>query len=313
MSNLLDGQDSFVLKPPHQWTADTLEALEMYFVDISHTEMFPIKPLSVKASKVLEELKNVDREFFFSFEKRFLSAQISPLLDSGINSKRPHSEISSDHCDSKSSGETAENNNYDDLKNPLCKALFVMGKYSHLDSLVHSFVFQLLCLLGFNDDWLYISPQRPMQLRSKNRGIIATPDFAIMDLVSLCRVIVFVDKRADERETIDTEAELVAEALAAQQFNIVRQKDPSLTSSIDSDDKAIFGVRVRGYCFTFYRIPLSHSVFRSIHKEIIATEVTIVHRCSRHLGFDFRVPEDRKIIIATLDALLFKIKQLGRE
>ena len=93
------------------------------------------------------------------------------------------------------------------LRNSICSIVFMMHKYSHLESPVDSFVFQLLCHLGFNDNWLYISPQLHLKLRSNERSIMSKADFTLMDITSFYRVVVVEDKKTDEYMISGAEAQ----------------------------------------------------------------------------------------------------------
>lgn len=201
------------------------------------------------------------------------------------------------------------------MKHPLCKALFIMDKYSHLESPVDSFVFQLLCHLGFNDNWLYIFPQLPLRLKSNKRSKISKPDFTLMDIISFYRAVVIEDKKSDDRDLSGAEAQLVAEAVSAQQSNVVKEHSrPSKRSRSlpTSDENTIMGIRVCGFYFTFYRIPYSQPLINSVLNEVVASETTIVQRCRRS-GYDFRNAGDRKVVVSLLDSLLDQFTHDGEQ
>ena len=124
------------MQPPNKWTAETLEALKIEFLDVDHKEMFLKKVLSEKANNVLKDLKYLDKAFLFSYENRSRSARSFLFHDLVKDSGRVDNEDSHDHDDSNSkpSGDVTENNNVEYMKHPLCKALFIMDKYSHLES-----------------------------------------------------------------------------------------------------------------------------------------------------------------------------------
>ena len=317
LTKCLDNKKTFELQPPTKWTTETLEALNIEFLDVSHDAMFPTKLLSDKATKVLEDLKCLDVAFLVSYENRFRSARRSLFYDSVDDSGRLDNDDSNDRdeSNSKPSGDVTENNDVDYMKHPLCKALFIMEKYSHLDSPVDSFVFQLLCHLGFNDNWLYIFPQLPLKLRSNKRNITSKADFTLMDIISFYRAVVVEDKLTDERDSSGAEAQLVAEAVSAQQSNVVRELSRPTKrrrSLPTSDDNTIMGIRVRGFYFTFYRIPYSQPLIDAVLNEVVASETTIVQRC-RHKGYDFRNAGDRKVIVTLLDSLLYQFTNDGEQ
>ena len=308
-------KEPFELLPPNKWTADTLEALKIIFLDVDHTVMFPAKLLSDKATKVLEDLKHLNVEFLLSYQNESRSLRNSLLGNSVDGSKRPLDDPNSnDAGNSKLSGDVTENNKIDNMKHPLCKALFIMHKYSHLESPVDSFVFQLLCYLGFNDDWLFIFPQLPLKLRSKKRSIISKADFTLMDIISFYRAVVVEDKKTDEFMS-GAEAQLVAEAVSAQQSNVVKENSNPSTKSKSppiADENTIMGIRVCGFHFTFYRIPFSQPLLDAVLNEVVASETTEVQRC-RHAGYDFRIASDREVIIVLLDSLLYQFKRDGEQ
>ena len=185
----IEGREHFDLLPPSKWTPITLEDLKVAFMDYnSLAAMFPSSStvqLSIKATTLLNELKDLDINFILSYESRSSSARKNADL------------LSTTEVDSTVlkgfSGKLSEPTKFNDSQtvqlqqHPLCKALFIMDKYSHLESPVDSFVFQLLCYLGFNDDWLYIFPQMQLRLRSKNKEVISKPDFTLMDIISFFR------------------------------------------------------------------------------------------------------------------------------
>jgi hypothetical protein len=305
------------LQPPNKWNADTLEALKIEFLDVDHKVMFLEKVLSEKATNVLKDLKYLDKAFLSSYESRSHSARNSLFHDSVNDSARVDNEDSHDHDDSNSkpSGDVTENNNVEHMKHPLCKALFIMDKYSHLESPVDSFVFQLLCHLGFNDNWLYIFPQLPLKLRSNRHSIISKADFTLMDIISFYRAVVVEDKKIDERDLSSAEAQLVAEAVSAQQSNVVKENSrPSKRSRSPpkTDENTIMGILVCGFHFTFYRIPYSQPLIDSVLNEVVASETTIVQRCHNG-GYDFRIAEERKVIVSLLDSLLYQFTQDGEQ
>jgi len=310
-------EEPFELQPPNKWTDETLEAMKIKFLDVSHSEMFPTKLLSNKAKKVLEDLKYLDVAFLLSYENRSRSARSSLFYDTVDDSGRLDNENSHDRDDSNSkpSGDMTENNDIDSMKHPLCKALFIMGKYSYLESPVDSFVFQLLCHLGFNDNWLYIFPQLPLKLRSNKRSIISKADFTLMDIISFYRAVVVEDKKTDERDSSGAEAQLVAEAVSAQQANVVKDLSRPTKRSRSlptSDDNTIMGIRVCGFYFTFYSIPYSQPLIDAVLNEVVASETTVVQRC-RHAGYDFRNAGDRKVIVTLLDSLLYQFTYDGEQ
>jgi hypothetical protein len=313
----LDNKEPFELQPPNKWTVETLEALKIEFSDVSHDVMFPTRQLSDKATKVLEDLKYLDVAFLLSYENRSRSARSSLSCHSVDDSGRPGNEYSHDGDDSNSkpSGDVTENNCLDYMKHPLCKALFIMDKYSHLESPVDSFVFQLLCHLGFNDNWLYIFPQLPLKLRSNKRSITSKPDFTLMDVISFYRAVVVEDKKTDERDWSGAEAQLVAEAVSAQQSNVVKEHSrPSkrTRSPATSEENTIMGIRVCGFYFTFYRIPYSQPLIYSVLNEVVASDTTIVQRC-QHTGYDFRDAGGREVIVSLLDSLLYQFTHDGEQ
>jgi len=136
-----------------------------------------------------------------------------------------------------------------------------------------------------------------------------------MDILSFHRAVLVLDKldKDDDEKNVycDFEAELIGDAVSAQQRN-ARKESYSKKRKLFPDsvvcDNSIVGIRVRGYHFYFYRIPFSQPLLDGVLREVAASEVTIVQRCCNSHGYDFRVPEDRKVIIEALDALRCNFK-----
>ena len=134
-----------------------------------------------------------------------------------------------------------------------------------------------------------------------------------MDIISFYRAVVVEDKKTDERDFCGAEAQLVAEAVTAQQANVVKDHShPNKKSRSQPTFNTIMGIRVCGFNFTFYRIPFSQPLIDAVLNEVVASETTVVQRC-RHEGYDFRNPNHRKVIVTLLDSLLYQFTCDGEQ
>ena len=142
-----------------------------------------------------------------------------------------------------------------------------------LESVVDDFVVHLLVALGFNEGPLLILSKNQLSFTmNRNSSVKATADVTVYHIGNRFRVAVFEDKRiySPAASDKDTEAQLVAEALAAVQANMERDHDEAAKSkrsrsqgdassssfspsSIPFDDSGrIFMIRVLGSAFSFY-------------------------------------------------------------
>jgi len=245
------------------------------------------------------------------------------------------------------SGELAAafvSDNFDDgdqnkamMQSPLVKATYLCGKYSDHESIVDSFVHHLLHRLGFNDDWLYAFPQLSLPLRyGTTSTTVAKADFAILHVLSFYRMAVVEDKRVGS-DTVNSEPQLIAEAIAMSQANKVESRkrirsasgessisksghssssghsSPSSSTGSAALDDTLFGVRVNGLKFYFYSIPVSDAVLTAMSNSRTSAAPTIVYRLMNKnaVCLDWAVKEQRVIIIEVLDAVRSYLSEEG--
>jgi hypothetical protein len=237
--------------------------------------------------------------------------------------------------------ENADDNGDNGLKaimqSPLVKATYLCGKYSDHESIVDSFVHHLLHRLGFNDDWLYAFPQLSLPLRyGATSTTMAKADFAILHILSFYRMAVVEDKRVGN-DMVNSEPQLIAEAIAMSQANKVESRKRSRSASTESSvnesghssssghpspssstcsaalDGALFGVRVNGLKFYFYSIPVSDAVLTAMSNSCTSTAATTVSRLmyKNSACLDWAVYEQRTIIIRVLDAVRSYLSEKG--
>lgn len=167
---------------------------------------------------------------------------------------------------------------------------------------------------------LFPLPQLSLPLRySKDRKpTIAKADFIILDLLSFYRMAVFEDKNAAaDSDSEQSTSQLIAEAIAAQQYNLVQFDkgafSPGAIMGVDDGKScgvdSIFGVKVIGCKFFFYVIPISAAILKAMETMSRAEEITTVFQLES--GFDFRFPPDREIIIYILDQMRQNIERKG--
>jgi hypothetical protein len=197
------------------------------------------------------------------------------------------------------------------MQHPIIKALFLVRKYSNLESGVDAFVQLLLFYLGFFEQMLFPFPQLKLPLLFGDVEKDAIADFVVLDILSFFRMAVIEDKILD-RHHVDSEAQMVGEAIASCQQNnkIVgpaAKKQRTNISTVPNDE--IFGVRVSGTFFHFYIIPVSPAVLgameskkaTNVHTEIIKYESIL----------NFIEESHRETIIRFLSAMRTVISRQG--
>jgi len=221
-----------------------------------------------------------------------------------------------------------------DLQIPLVKASYLVNKYMDQESIVDSFMHLLLENLGFFEAWLYAFPQMKMPLMYGADKKWASADFTILDVLSFYRLAVVEDKRF-QNQVLNSEPQLIAEAIALQQANSKMSKkrkksisearaadvaaatenSSTMCSEIEDVEGNVFGVRLNGLTFFFYVIPLSNSVLSAMENKTRAREVTTVFRLQRcsECRFDWMKENDRIIIITMMDALQACASQRGAQ
>lgn len=146
---------------------------------------------------------------------------------------------------------------------------------------------------------LYPVPQADLLLKFKDTERSAIADFGIIDIVSFCRMALVVDKSL-KNEMMNSEPQmLAAEAIAAHQLNIeeldsfasVRSDlEKNLLvqmirrmkvidsmgppSSSDGIDNKFYGVRVNGWTFSLYQVPISNAILTAMKTLVTKNETT---------------------------------------
>lgn len=202
----------------------------------------------------------------------------------------------------------------------LAKVILMVGKYRTVEALVDLFVCFLLLRLGYYKGRLFAFPQFPHSIHFGTETCDAVPDFTIMDIRSFYRAFIFEEKSdASTRPDSSVEAQVIAEAIAvfqssAIQGGITNTTDASqlLQSSSSSafvpKENVILGVKVRGTVFTFYSIPISNQILNALNTCRAASMPTTV---TRYGNLDYRIEEQRDIIITVLDMYKQMIEVLG--
>jgi hypothetical protein len=210
------------------------------------------------------------------------------------------------------------------LQNPLVKATHFLYKYCDHESVqmsvVDCFVQTLFSSLGYNDGWLFTFPQFNLPLVYGNVQSLkrAKADLLVSDVLSFFCMSVVKDKIL-QSEMVSSEPQMVAEAIACSQSNARSKKrklsaisaqantgdeeshESSSAQEFTDDDGDIYGVRVNGFWWYFYVIPVSEALLTAMDSKCSPSATTTVHQCESK--FDWRHQEDRLHIITVLDAM----------
>ena len=162
---------------------------------------------------------------------------------------------------------------------------------------------ELFRLFGFFEETLYPFPQLKMKLffnHTVTRD--AKADFTIMDVLSFYRIAVFEEKNISELS--NSEPQLIAEGIALQQMNL-RMFNPSSSHGKVSYEMmdATYAIRVHGYYFYFYLIPVSPAILNAMDTGSSATDTTEVLKVGDDCGLNLLDPDDRSIIFSIFRGL----------
>jgi len=189
------------------------------------------------------------------------------------------------------------------IQHPIIKALFLIRKYSNLESSADAFVQLLLFYLGYFEDMLFAFPRLKLPLIFGDDEKDAIADFVILDILSYFRMAVLEDKSSD-RDFVDSEAQMIGEAIASCQQNMSilgpgnkRQRTDTATTI----NEEIFGVRVNGTYFHFYLIPITNSILNAMESKTSTNIPTDVNKYE--LTLNFLVANDRETIILFLSVM----------
>jgi len=218
------------------------------------------------------------------------------------------------------------------LLHPLWKTLYMMTeKYPTVEALVDEFVSLLLreLMAGLDEaDWLYVFPQLPLPLifgtppNETERRAIA--DRTILDVGSFYRMSVFEDKSVDQKR-INSEPQLIAEAIAAHQANMQIKGEPATKRqrSAEADpatlDEPMLAVRVNGEQFYFYSVRVTEPLLQAMAAKTEAASPTDVLKLCRWpagvvegQGLSFFSADDRRVIVTVLDLMCQCSARAGR-
>jgi hypothetical protein len=183
-------------------------------------------------------------------------------------------------------------------------------KYASQESMVDNFVAKLLDAIGFNEGFLFVVPQFSMDLKFDTIRKEAKADFVIQDVLSFYKLFIIEDK-SKKNEIVNSEPQMIAEAIANFQMNEVLQETIVVPPSEESANTAtvverdvleeLFGLRVNGHKFWFYRIPITPSIINCMRYTTATTAQNEVKRVGMTNGLDFFTPNDRVQIIKLLD------------
>ena len=220
----------------------------------------------------------------------------------------------------------------------------MVHKFPSQESSVLCFIWGLLHAIGFNQGWLIAHAELKLpliyrQASSKQDKRAAKADITVLHVGSYYRLCVVKDKSDETGIRINSEGQLIAEAIAAQQQNYMKQsttdstnaaklaktdnckdKGDALESEAQIDGEAssnndlpIIGIRLNGSKFFFYSIPISSTILYSMDTCQEANVATDVLRFTHEFGqgFDFQVPDDRKTIIECLDKIRYVLAKIG--
>jgi len=198
-------------------------------------------------------------------------------------------------------------------RHPIAKALYLMSKYSEHESAVDSFLNLLLFYVGYYEDWLFPMQQLRLPLIFGNARCESIADFTIFDVLSFYRMAVVEDKSVDQVRQ-NSLFQLIAEAIAMHQRNneVQLASKRRKTSAMDSNDMpGVIGVRVSGFRFWFYIIPITEAITEAMETQISPSTVSDIYRLGGNDGYDFLSPDARANIIQILDHIRRIITRQG--
>lgn len=277
------------------WDETYLERFKIDFQTISwHSFVGANYQVSTRASKLIEDLSSLDYTIIVKYPARYAEKDV----------------VAKARADSE-------------LEHPIRKAIYLIDKYSSKESIVDSFLQILLYEMGFYSGMLYAIPQIDLPLVFGSTKCTARADYGILDVASFYRMAVVEDK-SKNNNVVNSEPQLLAEAIAAHQLNIQmdsgvgNKRSLNQTSmgadnpddDVDDDSNIIYGVRVNGWNFFFYEIPITPQILSSMETQISTNEVTHVKKVEK---LDFLRPEERCGIITTLDMLREKVSDSGKK
>jgi len=210
------------------------------------------------------------------------------------------------------------NHEYAMYRLPITKALFLSEKYPSHESMVDSFVLQLLQALGFNNGMTYTVPQLRLLLKygiDSNDFKESIADFVVLDVLSFHKLFIIEDKSVDNQR-LDSTPQLFAEAIAMKMANELKPLNESNESGVkrkhnEEVDDTFLGVRVNGTIFHFYAIHISPEIQQAMRSKNCPTTATAMYRLDDESGFNFLDNKKREDIIRLLGIVQNHVTETG--
>lgn len=199
---------------------------------------------------------------------------------------------------------------------PIRKCLYLMSKHPFIEGMVDSLLNLLFRELGMYSGMLFPISQHSLSLQyGGGVNMTAKADFAIIDALSICRMVVAKDRNV-RGSIVNSFPQLIAEAIAAIQNNLeieisCKRKWEQLEFYSPA---AMWGLRVSYHYFFFYNIPVSASILSSMKNKCSAGESTnITYAYTSIDGLNILDSVHREIIITILDAWRADIEKKAME
>ena len=258
------------------WTYEKLEQLYIVFKDVKNLQ---------------KELPMLDKVMLASIDQEVskLAVGLSEVNHTLVTQFKAYDLMSDDELTKLS---------------PLLKSILMATKYTRIEAAVDSMVSNLLIHCGFSSERLYAFARFPFKIYFGNSTADAIPDFTIFDLKSYYRMAVVEDKYSGNSVLdVNVEAQLIAEAIAMAQANVLDCNDeegidtPRKRSKINDGFDSVLGIMVRGTKFSFYVIPISQTILEGMRTCRSVQDSTIV---SRRCNLDLIVEVERLEILKLL-------------
>lgn len=279
--------------PPSLWDTPQLTKLGINFEDQTIDEFR--KHLGIKANEVDERVVELLEAMDFLNNQNLNDLYQSKGEDANIEQKRRDVH----------------------LQHPIVKAMYLIKHYATHEGVVDALLSLLFKELGFYDDMLFPFPQLRLHLTfGGETHCDSKADFVVIDCLSFQKFV--VDESKNHSEALSSEPQMVGEAVAAAQINTDKIENPRKkvkndtgAASADGSDvspeiEPILGMRVHGYVFYFYFMPIGKSILDAMSTCTLATSTTTLYRLARLKGlaategFSLLDKEDRHIILQML-------------
>mmetsp|Transcript_2299 Transcript_2299/g.3543 ORF Transcript_2299/g.3543 Transcript_2299/m.3543 type:complete len:317 (+) Transcript_2299:362-1312(+) len=279
----------------NEWTHVQIEQLKVVFQDVPDVSTFfdgvGLKTFqtSVRGIELLSVLNKVDEALFRKYTQSQEDVEGMSLNETDIRANKM-------------------------LQHPICKALFAAKTFISTESFVDDFVKHLLHEMGFNAGMLYVAPQMRNKLTFGAVEKMAIADFTIIDLLTNAKIVVIEDKYWEKIQMItDSTPQLLANIIAVAQRNneaLVGVKRDSMgisksraSASCQANLRTVYGIRVSGSVFRFYRIHVGDAILGALENQTFATTDTTMFCYKLEKGLDFMVKKEREKIILILSLL----------